>query len=239
MKYPNETIGEHLAELRKLLLRVAITFVCFLGLFYIGSVELIKYLTNVYNLSAIKPYESFSAILNLDIYLSVLFTMPVLIYSIWKWAHPIFENKIHLKTSVTLSIILFYSGFGFGILIFNNIILDYFSNLSISLGVSSVWSITQFIDFVFKNSIFIGLMFQLPIIIFSLLYYEVVSFKSILRSTMPLVLVILIISAYITPPDAFSMFVLVIPVILLIGLTLLISKLALWRKTKWHLEQQK
>ncbi|MCX7343735.1 MAG: twin-arginine translocase subunit TatC [Proteobacteria bacterium] len=87
-------------------------------------------------------------------------------------------------------------------------------------------SFTQRLMFVF------GLGFELPVVLFSLVRLNIISFDDLKSRWRLVILVICLISAVITPPDALSMIALALPMIVLYGATLLMIH---WTKPV-HLE---
>ena len=67
-----------------------------------------------------------------------------------------------------------------------------------------------------------GLGFELPVVLFSLVKLNLISLDDLKSRWRLAVLIICLISAIITPPDALSMIALALPMIMLYGLTLLV-----------------
>ena len=78
-----------------------------------------------------------------------------------------------------------------------------------------------------------GLGFELPVVLFTLVNFGILSLQSLKSRWRMLVFILCAISAVITPPDALSMMALAIPMIALYGVTILVIQCT-QPKTKNH-----
>ena len=80
---------------------------------------------------------------------------------------------------------------------------------------STLWSVKEYFNFVLSFVLPFGLMFELPVVVYMLARRGLVTYQKLAHSRKYVILVIAIIAAILTPPDAVSQCMLAIPMILL------------------------
>jgi sec-independent protein translocase protein TatC len=120
---------------------------------------------------------------------------------------------------------LFILGVAFGLFLTKIIILPFLSNLVIDAGISNSWSVTQFVKFFVTICLGMGLAFQMPLVIFFLVKTRILQVTTIKKMRKYVFISLAVFAALITPPDIFSLTIVLIPLFLLFELSLLISKL--------------
>ena len=137
----NKSFPEHLNVLFKY---GKIIFFCFM-IFSIINYFIAKYfidsLTTQYTITTIKPIETLSTILTLDIVFSFSMTLPIALFLAFKYISPVFKNKKVLWVIYFISLSLFTFGGIFAYFIYNKFVLNYFINLTESVGLMNIWTI--------------------------------------------------------------------------------------------------
>jgi sec-independent protein translocase protein TatC len=87
---------------------------------------------------------------------------------------------------------------------------------------------TQNIFYIFNFLLYAMLAFQFPILLELLMYWNLVSRKTLWKSTRYAIVVIFVIAAIVTPPDVISQCGIAIPMTLLFFITLGIAKIFGW-----------
>ena len=155
-----------------------------------------------------------------------IISFPYIIYQLWKFISPgLHENeRKHSRGFIIISSLLFFIGVLFGYYIVTPLSLNFLANYSISEMVDNQIDISSYIALVRSSALASGLIFELPIIIYFLTKIGLVT-PNILRKYRKYALVIvLILSAIITPPDIASQVIVAIPILILYQVSIYISK---------------
>ena len=221
----------YMSELRKRIISVIAFFVISLSIAMIFSRKLILIFLNSnlpanVNLVTLNPYENILLFIYLAFFIAVTLTIPFLFYQVIKYIKPGLtknEKKILIIIPFT-ALLLFITGASFGYFITKYVIVPFLSNLALSIEIVNNWSINQYMRFVIYLSLANGLIFQMPLIILSLVKFNVFNPEQIKKLRRYVIISLLVLAAVITPPDLFSLIIMVIPLIGLFELSLIIAK---------------
>ena len=181
----------------------------------------------------------FSAHIWTSIYAGFIIAFPYIIYQLWKFISPgLNDNERNTSRGfIVVSSLLFFLGVLFGYYVITPLSINFLGTYTVSAEVSNEIDISSYISLVRASVIASGIIFELPILIYFLTKLGLVT-PEILRKYRKFALVIvLIISAVITPPDIASQIIVAIPVIILYEISIHISRIVLKRerkKTKSH-----
>ncbi len=151
---------------------------------------------------------------------------PYVIYEFWKFISPgLLENE--RKTArgfIFISSLLFFIGVLFGYYVVTPLSINFLGSYTVSAEVSNEFDIGSYIGLVRSSVVASGLIFELPIVMYLLTKIGLVT-PEILRKYRKMSLVIvLILSAIITPPDIVSQIIVAIPILILYEISIYISK---------------
>ena len=228
-----EKLTYHLSELRTTILSV---IVCLIVLFPLGYFFapycidwLIKrsFLNQSLSLNFFSPMEVF--IVNLKIGFVVAFIMgfPYIIYKIWQFLLPALydKEKKFIKTAVFCSSILFIFGAAICVAFVLPLIIKFSMSFTTEqikpmLGISNFLGLSGWLMLAF------GLMFQFPIVIYFLVKFSIVSVETLKNKRPYIIVVMLLIAAFVTPPDVVSQLLLFVPTYILFELGLFFAGLS-------------
>tara|TARA_Y100000296_G_scaffold38251_1_gene44314 strand:+ start:150 stop:860 length:711 start_codon:yes stop_codon:yes gene_type:complete len=221
----------YISELRKRIISVIAFFVIVLIVAMAFSKKLVLMFLNSnlpsnVNLVTLNPYENISLFLYLGFFIAVTFTIPFLFYQIIKYLKPgLTQNERKFLTIIPFAaLLLFITGASFGYFLTKYIIVPFLSNLALSIDIVNNWSINQYMKFIIYLSLANGLMFQMPLVILSLVKFNILKPEQIKKLRKYVIISLLVLAAIITPPDLFSLVIMVIPLVLLFELSLIIAK---------------
>ena len=227
----DEDIISHIEAFREILIKC---FKC-LGIFLIPilfiapkSLDiLIKLLIRDNNiaLNYFSPAEVFLLQIKLAMVIDVIICFPYMIRQVWKFFAPaLYEHeRKFIKSIVLTSSILFICGALFCLFVILPLIINFgmsfaTQNIKAVLGISNIINLSLWMTLAF------GLMFQLPLITYSLIMSGFVEYKTFENMRPYVIVIILIIAGILTPPDILSQVMLFTPTYLLFELGLLFSK---------------
>ena len=223
----NMTFIEHANEFRwRLLISIIATVVCFAFLI-IFSKGILSFLTLPlkslgYELNFYKVHEAFFSTLKASFFAAFVLTMPIWIWMISGFIVPALEKKQKGLFLVILlvSLIFIASGFLFSYKVLIPISLNYL--LSFGKGeINSVISIDFYLTFFLTLFFTTGIGFQLPLIILFLNRIGILHKKILQKGRKFSILIMLLVSAILTPPDVISQIILGVPLYLLYELSII------------------
>ena len=222
---------EHLEELRSRIIRalygLAVAFV--LALAFAGklwdiisdpAVEALKHLhVDPPQLAQLTPMEAFSIIwVKLPLLCSVFIASPWVVYQVWAFISPgLYKKEKRLAAPfVLLTAGLFIGGGCFAYFLAFRYGLEFLLGIGMSNNVRPVVSITEYFDLFVNVTLGVGLVFELPMLIFLLTLLRLLSPRFLLRHSRYAILIIVIVAAIITPtPDVFNLMLFAVPMCLL------------------------
>ncbi|MFT5848886.1 MAG: sec-independent protein translocase protein TatC [Psychroserpens sp.] len=176
----------------------------------------------------------FSADIWTSIFAGFILAFPYVIYQFWSFISPGMRSneRKHSRGFIIVTSFLFFLGVLFGYYIVTPLSINFLANYSISKEVSNEFDISSYISTVRSSCLASGFVFELPIIIYFLTKIGLVT-PQIMRKYRKFALVIvLILSAIITPPDLASQVIVAIPILILYQVSIYISKVVVKNQNK-------
>jgi len=222
---------EHLEELRSRIIRalmgLAVAFVvsmlyCY-KLWEIISQPALEALRNVHaqpaRLVQTSPMEGFSIIwVKLPLLCSVFLASPWVVYQLWAFISPGLykKEKRWAAPFVLLTGGLFIAGGCFAYFLAFRYGLTFLLSIATTGDVQPMITITEYFDLFVNVTLGVGLVFEMPIVIFTLTLLRLASPRFLLRHSRYAILIIVIIAAIVTPtPDVFNLMLFAVPMCLL------------------------
>ncbi len=154
----------------------------------------------------------------------VIVAFPYVVWELWKFLEPALykQEKKPVGLAFALSTGLFYLGVVVGYFIVLPVCLQFFMNYTVSDTVANTITIGSYMSMFFSMVLLIGIAFEFPTVVLVLNRLGVVSRKMLRKGRRYAVVIVLVLSALITPADPFSMFVLALPLYFLYELSILL-----------------
>lgn len=221
---------EHLEELRVRLIRalggVAVAFaVC---IFFSGEIwdavrqpaaNALKQLGFPGELAQITPTEAFSIIwIKLPVLAALFLASPWVLYQVWAFISPgLYKKERRLAAPFILTTAgLFILGGCFAYFVAFRFGLTFLLGIGVNIGVRPIISMTEYTDLFINVMLGVGLVFELPVLIFFLTLLRIASPRFLLRNSRYAILLIVVAAAIITPtPDVYNLTIFAVPMILL------------------------
>lgn len=241
------TFFEHLSELRKRIIYslYAIGAGAFIGVFiskYIINFiirPIIKALTAAHlnaELVYTHPAGYLNTYITLGVYIGIVLASPVVLYQIWLFVAPaLYKHERSAITGFVFStVFLFLAGIAFGYFITLPYILRFL--VSFQGPVSSIKpmiTVNEYFDLVLLVLLGLGLVFELPILIFFLSLFGIVTPKFLWKNSKYAILIISVLAAVLTPtPDAMTMLIFMAPMVALYYLGMGVSWFTIRRRNR-------
>ena len=236
----------HLEELRTRLLRAIIGVV----LAFVLSITFCKPLWNIISAPAVQalknlginppnlvyltPMEGFNVIyIKLPLLVSIFLGSPWILYQVWAFISPgLYKREKRWAVPFVVSTAgLFISGGLFAYFVAFRFGLEFLLGVGRDVNVSPMVSIDTYFDLFVNVTLGIGLVFEMPVIIFFLTLLRLASPRFLMRHSRYAILAITIIAAIVTPtPDVFNMMIFAVPMVLLFFVGVFLSYLLILKR---------
>lgn len=218
----DESLIQHLNALRSMLIK------CFVAL-GIGLVpmfllapycmdELVKIMIGSHQVSLnfFSPIEVFILQIKIAVVLDLLICFPYVARQIWDFILPALydHERKFIKSVVLSSSILFITGVLFCIFFILPLIINFGMSFA-TANIQAMFGVSNMISMALWLSVIFGLMFQFPLITYSIIRSGIASYETVKNKRSYIFVAILIIAALLTPPDIISQLTLAIPTYLL------------------------
>ena len=222
---------DHLEELRWRLIKSLLSIV-------FGSILSFSYIDQIFNI-LLRPSLETTTPINIQVLsvqgmflikwfisfvLGFIISLPILTFQLWKFISPglKIDEKKYVLPVVFFSSISFLVGISFGYFIIIPFSLEFFSSIGIG-NVQNNYSIQYYFSFLSWLILGSGFIFQLPVVSLLLSAIGLLTPVFMRQYRRHSIVVIFIISSFITPPDPVSMLIMAFPLIILYEFSIGIS----------------
>jgi|TARA_B100001059_G_scaffold206380_1_gene217130 sec-independent protein translocase protein TatC len=168
-----------------------------------------------------------------------IIAFPYILNEMWKFVSPGLKanERSSAKGFILIASLLFFIGVLFGYYVVTPLSINFLGTYQVSGEVHNDFDLSSYISLVRASVIASGLIFELPILIYILTKVGVVSPEILKKYRKISLVIVLILSAIITPPDIASQVIVSVPIIVLYEISIYISK-AVIRKQKRLFKKQ-
>ena len=151
---------------------------------------------------------------------------PYILFEIWSFIKPALYDKEqkYSKGAVFISSLLFLLGVLFSYFLIVPLTVNFLGNYQVSASVLNQVSLKSYINTVVSVTFAVGVVFELPILVYFLTKVGVITPDFLTKNRKYMFVVLLTLSAIITPPDMFSQIMVVIPLAGLYEVSIKVSK---------------
>jgi sec-independent protein translocase protein TatC len=152
--------------------------------------------------------------------------LPYILYEIYRFIRPALKSreKKYSGFAIAFASVLFFLGVLFGYFFLAPISINFLGNYTLSEVIQKEFTVTSVVSLITLLTIGAGIMFELPLVIYLLAKVGLVTAATLRCYRKVALVVILIISAIITPPDIASQILLALPIMLLYEVGIFIAK---------------
>ncbi len=225
------TLFEHLDELRSRLIKAVLALVVATVVGMIFTEQVLQILVIPLGDSvpqAISPMESILVYFRVTLILGVTLAMPVIVYQAIRFLLPglLPHEKQYLYFLVPGAAICFATGVAFATFVMLPGMIIFVQSFLVRV-VENRWTLQNYVNFVTFVMFWMGILFQMPLIIYFLAKLGVVTPKQLSESRRWAILVSSIVAAIVTPThDPINMVILMIPLVVLYEIGILLARFA-------------
>ena len=188
------------------------------------------------NLINIKMAGQITTHIVVSLVAGLIMAFPVIIYEFWKFFKPALHTNEaqYARGAVLSSSLLFFAGVLFGYYLLAPLSIHFVTSYEISSDVVNQINIRSYIGTITSIALATGIIFELPIIAFFLTKIGVITPEFMRKYRRHSIVVIVALSAIITPPDVFSQILVSVPLMLLYEVSIVISGNVIKKKERDH-----
>ena len=176
----------------------------------------------------------FSAHLWTSITAGFILAFPYILYEFWKFISPglLSHEKRNARGFIFIASLLFFLGVLFGYYIVTPLSINFLGSYTVSDEVFNDFDLDSYISLLRAAVLSSGFIFELPILMYFFTKIGLVTPDFLRNNRKFAIVIVLSISAIITPPDIASQIIVTIPILILYEVSILISKIVHKRQLK-------
>ena len=246
------TFWDHLDELRGVIVRALVVTMLAAAVAFVMKDELFAVVLAprtsdfiTYRLMGVEPFsihlmntgltEQFMIHLKTAMYAGVLVASPYIIYILFGFIAPaLYDSERRYATLLcTSGYLMFMLGTALNYLLIFPLTLKFLGTYQVSADVANMLTLQSYMDTLLMMNLVMGIVFELPVVSWILGKMGLINAQVMCTMRRHAVVVILIVAAIITPTtDAFTLFVVALPIWLLYELSIVIVRMTKQTNTK-------
>lgn len=243
---------DHLGELRMRLVRIVACLGIAVCVFYLSAPIMGQFLllpiaeflpfdpeTGWVETVALDPFEAFATRFEIAFFYSVIATSPVILWQLLAFFLPALKPKERkwFMPTFAVGVVLFILGVVFCYLVILQAAFQWLTDQAMGLGYVEP-RMSSYIDIIIKFEVAFGFAFELPLVIFYLVIFDVIPYKKLRESWRVVYVVLMVLCAVITPDASpVTMLLLFAAMIALYELSLLAARVVLAKRIKKQNEE--
>ncbi len=200
-------------------------WLCFIGTEFLKTDNLCINQKDI-QLQNIQMAGQFMAHLKISIIAGIVVSFPYIFWEFWRFIKPaLYSTEKKLATGAVLAIsFLFFLGVLFGYFIICPLSVNFLYNYQVSELARNDIQLMSYVSLIASVSLAAGVMFELPVIVMFFSKLGLITPAFLKQYRRHALVVILLVSAIITPPDVFSQILVSLPLLVLYEISIGISR---------------
>lgn len=235
------TFGEHLEVLRRMLFRILAVVGVLMAVIFCGKDAVFRFILapskpgflpffegQDVQLIATELGSQFMAHLSVSLYFGLLCASPYVLFELFRFVSPALYER-ERRFSVPLLIVaylLFVGGLLLSYYILFPVCFHFLATYQVESSVTTLVTLDSYLSTFTSLTLLLGLVFQLPVVAFILGRLGFLTSRMLGRYRRHAVLVIALVAAVITPPDAMSLVLVALPLYLLYEVSIFVVRLS-------------
>ncbi len=189
---------------------------------------------------SIKMAGQFTMHILVSLLAGLVVAFPYVFYEFWSFVVPALHSKEkkHARGAVFYSSFLFLTGVSFGYFIISPLTVHFLGSYSVSQEVTNQINLISYVSTLTSVVLASGVIFELPVLAFFLTKAGLITPDFMRKYRRHSLVVILALSAIITPPDVFSQILVAVPLIILYEVGIFISRRIVKRQEREDRERE-
>ena len=180
------------------------------------------------NLQNLKPFGQIFLYVQVAIVAGIVVSIPNTFYQFWRFIAPALKKseKKYIFSIVLFSSVCFLTGIVFAYFVMLPLALRFVAEFG-SADIINNFAINEYMTIIISLMLGSAIVFELPMLSFFLTKLGVLTPSFMRKYRKYAIVIILILAAFLTPPDPVSQLILAVPLVLLYEISIFISKISL------------
>ena len=172
--------------------------------------------------------------------IGLIIAFPYAFWEFWRFIKPgLYKNEKSLSRGAVFFVtLLFLSGIMFGYYVVAPISINFLTNFKLDESILNEIDVTSYVSTVMMLVLACGIMFQLPVVVYFLTKAGIITPQFLKTYRKHAIVVILVLSALITPPDIISQILMCFPLLFLYEISIIIANTIKKEEDKLLLEEE-
>jgi sec-independent protein translocase protein TatC len=177
-------------------------------------------------LQNIEMAGQFMAHIKVSVVAGLIVASPYIIWELWRFVKPALysEEQKRARGAVFFTSLLFLLGVLFGYYLIAPLSIHFLSSYNISNEVGNIIKLNSYISTITSVTFATGVIFELPVVVYFLSKAGLIGPIFMRKYRRHAYIVLLLLSAIITPPDVFSQILVCVPLVILYEISVFISR---------------
>lgn len=177
-------------------------------------------------LQNIEMAGQFMAHIKVSVVAGLIVASPYILWELWRFVKPALYSEEQKRTrgAVFFTSLLFLLGVLFGYYLIAPLSIHFLSSYNISNEVGNIIKLNSYISTITSVTFATGVIFELPVVIYFLSKAGLIGPIFMRKYRRHAYIVLLLLSAIITPPDVFSQILVCVPLVILYEISVFISR---------------
>ena len=226
---PGQSILEHLNELRVRATWAVAGLAIAVAFSFIFAEQLLQILIKPYGeqLQTLSPTEGIQTFFRVSLMAGVILAMPWMLYQLWKFVEPALHHneKRYVFIFVPSATFLFLIGVAFCWFVLLPSAILFLANFMPTIFTAE-WTSQEYIGFATSFLIWIGISFQVPLIIYFVSRFGLITAQTLREHWRIAIIAIAVLAAIVTPSiDPVTMLLTMVPLVILYLLSILLASI--------------
>ena len=171
--------------------------------------------------------------------IGLIIAFPYAFWEFWRFIKPgLYQNEKQLSRGAVFFVtLLFLSGIMFGYFIVAPISINFLTNFTLADSILNEIDLNSYVSLVMMLTLACGIMFQLPVVVYFLTKAGIITPEFLKTYRKHAIVVILILSALITPPDVISQILMCFPLMFLYEISIVVASTIKRKEDRLRLEE--
>lgn len=185
-------------------------------------------------LQSLNPTQQFMTGIWASLILGFVFSFPYILWEVWRFIAPGLHKSEQKKSRgfIFTSSFLFFLGILFSYFIIIPMSVYFFYNFQISDAIQNNFKLDAYISLITNTLLGVAIFFELPVLIYFLSKIGLVTPEFLKKYRKHALVLVLVLSAVITPPDVASQVIVAVPIMLLYEVGIHVSKYVIKQEEK-------
>ncbi|WP_233862118.1 twin-arginine translocase subunit TatC [Tenacibaculum piscium] len=185
-------------------------------------------------LQALNPTQQLMTGIWSSLILGFVVSFPYILWEFWRFVAPGLHSSEIKKSKgfIFIASLLFFLGILFSYYVILPMSVYFFYNFEISSAIENNFKLEAYISLITNTLIGVAVFFELPVIIYFLTKVGLITPEFLRKYRKHALVVVLVLSAIITPPDIASQIIVSVPIMILYEVSIYVSKFILKKEQK-------